>query len=266
MTRQSDGRLKAEFRLWDVFAGQQLDGKQYFTTPDNWRRIAHIISDAIYETLTGEKGYFDSRVVFVDETGPKDRRVKRLTIMDQDGANVKYLTRGDDLVLTPRLAALLPGFKPELRTDGAGFHLLIDGREVREEIRTPSVSRDASVVAKLPVVRLWVKEHLRWLARDGGVVADGRDQGTAVFPEADHKFYLDAALATRAARRLQDWQRNGDPPTLEQVRQDLAARDRQDETRDEAPLTVPPGAVVIDTTDLNVDEVVDTCLTHIRGT
>src|ERR1043166_3140269 len=102
MTRQGDGRLKAEFRLWDVFAGQQLDGKQYFTTPDNWRRIAHIISDAIYETLTGEKGYFDSRIVFIDETGPKDRRVKRLAIMDQDGFGVRYLTRGDELVLTPR--------------------------------------------------------------------------------------------------------------------------------------------------------------------
>ncbi len=102
ITRQPDGRLKAEFRLWDVFAGQQLDGKQYFTTADNWRRIAHIISDAIYQTLTGDKGYFDSRIVFVDETGPKDRRVKRLAIMDQDGAGVRYLTRGDDLVLTPR--------------------------------------------------------------------------------------------------------------------------------------------------------------------
>jgi TolB protein len=102
MTRQNDGRLKAEFRLWDVFAGSQLYGKQYFTAPDNWRRFAHIISDAIYEQLTGEKGYFDSRVVFVDETGPKDRRVKRLTLMDQDGANLRYLTRGDDLVLTPR--------------------------------------------------------------------------------------------------------------------------------------------------------------------
>ena len=104
ITRQGDGRLKAEFRLWDVFAGQQLDGKQYFTTPDNWRRIAHIISDAIYERLTGEKGYFDTRVVFVDETGPKERRIKRLAIMDQDGANVRYLTRGDDLVLTPRFS------------------------------------------------------------------------------------------------------------------------------------------------------------------
>ncbi|HZP77650.1 MAG TPA: Tol-Pal system beta propeller repeat protein TolB [Pseudolabrys sp.] len=102
ITRQGDGRLRAEFRLWDIFAGQQLTGQQYFTTPDNWRRIAHIISDAIYERLTGEKGYFDSRIVFVDESGPKDRRVKRLAIMDQDSANLRYLTRGDDLVLTPR--------------------------------------------------------------------------------------------------------------------------------------------------------------------
>src|SRR5687767_2329667 len=104
ITRQGDGRLKTEFRLWDVFQSQQLAGQQYFTAPDNWRRIAHIISDAIYERLTGEKGYFDSRVVFVDESGPKDRRVKRLAIMDQDGANVRYLTRGDDLVLTPRFS------------------------------------------------------------------------------------------------------------------------------------------------------------------
>jgi len=105
VTRQSDGRIKAEFRLWDVTTGQQLGpGQQYVTTPDNWRRIAHIISDAIYERLTGEKGYFDSRVVFVDETGPKERRIKRLAIMDQDGANVRYLTRGDDLVLTPRFS------------------------------------------------------------------------------------------------------------------------------------------------------------------
>ncbi len=104
ITRQSDGRLKAEFRLWDVFAGTQLTGQQYFTTPDNWRRIAHIISDAVYERLTGEKGYFDTRIVFIDETGPKQRRVKRLAIMDQDGANVRYLTRGEDIVLTPRFS------------------------------------------------------------------------------------------------------------------------------------------------------------------
>jgi TolB protein len=104
MTRQGDGRLKAEFRLWDVTTGQPLDGQQYYTSPEYWRRIAHIISDRIYEKLTGEKGYFDSRVVFVDESGPKERRVKRLALMDQDGANVRYLTRGADLVLTPRFS------------------------------------------------------------------------------------------------------------------------------------------------------------------
>src|SRR6476659_8954328 len=104
MTRQGDGRLKAEFRLWDVTSGQQLTGQQYFTSPEYWRRIAHIISDQIYERLTGDKGYFDSRIVFVDESGAKERRVKRLALMDQDGANVRYLTRGADLVLTPRFS------------------------------------------------------------------------------------------------------------------------------------------------------------------
>jgi len=102
VTRQPDGRLRAEFRLWDIFASQQMTGQQFFTTPENWRRVAHIIADAIYQRLTGEKGYFDTRVVFVAESGPKDKRVKRLAIMDQDGANVRYLTRGEDLVLTPR--------------------------------------------------------------------------------------------------------------------------------------------------------------------
>lgn len=104
VTGQADGRLKAEFRLWDIFSGQQLTGQQYFTDAKFFRRIAHIISDQVYERLTGEKGYFDSRIVFVDESGPKERRIKRLSIMDQDGANVRYLTRGEDLVLTPRFS------------------------------------------------------------------------------------------------------------------------------------------------------------------
>jgi TolB protein len=104
ITRQQDGRVNAELRLWDVFAGQQLTGQLYSKTTDNWRRIAHIISDGIYERLTGEKGFFDSRIVFIVETGTKAQRIKRLAIMDQDGANVRYLTRGDELVLTPRFS------------------------------------------------------------------------------------------------------------------------------------------------------------------
>jgi TolB protein len=101
---QLDGRIKAEFRLWDVFGKAQLDGQLYFSAPDNFRRIAHIISDRIYERLTGEKGYFDSRIVFVDETLSQDRRIKRLAMMDQDGEEVRYLTDGSDLVLAPHFS------------------------------------------------------------------------------------------------------------------------------------------------------------------
>ena len=104
VSQEGDGRLKAEFRLWDVFGANQLIGQQFFTNPQNKRRLAHIISDAIYKELTGEGGYFDSRVVFVDESGPKQKRIKRLAIMDQDGANLRYLSNGEDLVLTPRFS------------------------------------------------------------------------------------------------------------------------------------------------------------------
>ena len=102
VTRDSGGRLKTEFRLWDVTTGQQITGQQYFTDPNNWRRVGHIISDAVYTKITGVGGFFDTRVVFVDESGPKENRRKRLAVMDQDGANVRYLTQGDNLVVTPR--------------------------------------------------------------------------------------------------------------------------------------------------------------------
>jgi TolB protein len=100
----ADGKLRAEFRLWDVYSGQQLTGEQFFTRPRDARRVGHLIADAIYERITGEKSYFDTRIVFVDESGPKDKRVKRLAIMDQDGFNVRLLTTGNDLVLTPRFS------------------------------------------------------------------------------------------------------------------------------------------------------------------
>ena len=101
---QRDGRLKVEFRLWDVFGEAQMTGLAYFTAPDNWRRVAHIIADEIYKRVTGESGYFDTRVVYISETGPSNRRIKRLAIMDQDGANHRFLTDGRALVLTPRFS------------------------------------------------------------------------------------------------------------------------------------------------------------------
>ena len=101
---QQGGQIVAQVRVWDVFGGSQLVGSQFATSPDNVRRLAHIVADAAYSQLTGFKGFFDSRVAFVDESGPKSNRVKKLAIMDWDGANVRYLTRGQELVLTPRFS------------------------------------------------------------------------------------------------------------------------------------------------------------------
>ncbi len=99
-----DDKLRVEFRLWDVVASKEMIALAFSTTPQNWRRVAHIISDKIYQRLTGEEGYFDTRIIYVSETGKKTQRYKKLAIMDQDGANVKYLTLGNELVLTPRFS------------------------------------------------------------------------------------------------------------------------------------------------------------------
>ena len=96
------GDLTVEFRLWDVFAGSQMRGLRFSAAEDQWRRVAHRIADAVYQRITGEDGYFDSQIVYVSETGPALDRVKRIAIMDQDGANHRFLTDGSDLVLTPR--------------------------------------------------------------------------------------------------------------------------------------------------------------------
>jgi len=104
LTLRDDGMMVAEFRLWDVLSEQQLTGLRYTAQPTTWRRIAHKISDDIYRRLTGERGYFDSRVVYIAESGSKLDRRKRLAIMDQDGHNHRFLTEGDALVLTPRFA------------------------------------------------------------------------------------------------------------------------------------------------------------------
>ncbi len=103
VTQQGD-KIRVTFRLWDIYGEQQIAGKEYNTFRSNWRRIAHVMSDEIYKRLTGEEGYFDSRIVYVAESGPAKKRVKRLAIMDQDGENHKYLTDGQYLALTPRFS------------------------------------------------------------------------------------------------------------------------------------------------------------------
>jgi len=99
---QGGSKVRVEFRLWDVLPGQQIQGTAYSTETANWRRIAHIISDVIYERLLGEKGYFDTRVVYIAGSGPRDRRMKRLAVMDQDGENNRFLTDGTWIAKTPR--------------------------------------------------------------------------------------------------------------------------------------------------------------------
>jgi TolB protein len=104
VAQQPDGRIRTEFRLWDVITNKQLAGQQFTGTVDNWRRLAHLVADQVYERLTGEQGYFDTRVVFIDETGPKDKRIKKLSVMDQDGFNGRILSQGNELILGPRFS------------------------------------------------------------------------------------------------------------------------------------------------------------------
>ncbi len=105
--QQAGGNIKVDFRLWDVVVGQQATGLSFTSQPNNWRRLAHIIADAIYKRVTGEEGYFDTRIAYVSETGPGNARVKRIAVMDQDGANNRYLTDGKSLAVTPRFSPTL---------------------------------------------------------------------------------------------------------------------------------------------------------------
>jgi TolB protein len=101
----SGNQIVVKFRVFDVFSGEQLgEGLQFAGTPRTWRRMAHKVADAVYSRITGEGGYFDSRVVYVAESGPKNARLKRLAVMDYDGANVQYLTDSSAIVLAPRFS------------------------------------------------------------------------------------------------------------------------------------------------------------------
>ena len=101
---ETNGNIRIEFRLWDVYAEQQMAGWAFSTARSNWRQISHRIADKVYERLTGEIGYFDTRIAYIAESGPAKKRIKRLAIMDQDGANHRFLTNGSNLVLTPRFS------------------------------------------------------------------------------------------------------------------------------------------------------------------
>jgi CMP/dCMP kinase len=174
------------------------------------------------------------------------------------------LKSGVDSADRDELARLLLTFQPDIAADAQGFQVSAEGRDITRELRTPEVTQASSQVATQPQVRRWVGEVLRRLARDGGVVAEGRDMGSAVFPDAEVKFYLDADLDIRAARREREIQVEGGRPSLAGTLRDMAERDNRDQNRKLAPLSMPEGAHYLDTTNLDPEEVIEHCLATIR--
>lgn len=157
------------------------------------------------------------------------------------------------------LSQFLPTLQFQVVPGADGMAILVAGQDISRAIREPHVSRGASVVATLRPVRLWVKATLRDLAAAGGVIAEGRDMGTNVFPEADVKIYLDASLEVRAHRRWLELQAQGRFQEEELVREDMAQRDRRDRERQEDPLRVPEGAHWLDSTCFDLDQVEEIC-------
>ncbi|HET9161373.1 MAG TPA: Tol-Pal system beta propeller repeat protein TolB [Caulobacteraceae bacterium] len=155
VTQEPDGRLRVDFRLWNVGAGQYLVGQQFVASPDSWRRIAHKIADVVYERLTGEKGYFDSRVAFVAESGPKTNRRRVLALMDQDGANPQLIDTGAGQVFTPRFSSQSQEITYMSLTDSGAQVYLYNLENARREalgsyhgmVFAPRFSPDGSKVA-----------------------------------------------------------------------------------------------------------------------
>ncbi len=161
---------------------------------------------------------------------------------------------------TPGVVALLPATRITMEPgapSGGQPRVLVDGRDVTEDIRLPEISRLASVVSAISEVRDWLLPVQRKIGSQGGVVAEGRDMGTRVFPEAEAKFFLEADVAVRAHRRHRELAAAGHHSgSLEETQAELQARDERDRSREVAPLTVAPGARMIDTSALEVDQVV----------
>jgi len=154
--------------------------------------------------------------------------------------------------------------KLELVPRGNQIRLFLDGEDITEKIRTEEVGMGASKISQHRVVREKLWELQRKLGEQGGVVAEGRDMGTVVFPDADYKFFLTASLEERARRRYQELLQRGEKVELEQIKKEVEKRDAQDSQRDLAPLKPAPEAIQIDTTHLNVDQVVDLILKEIH--
>ena len=155
------------------------------------------------------------------------------------------------------LTELCRSMHVKFNDQGGHLHVFVDGDDVTMKIRTEEIGLLASQISAVPLVREVLLSVQRDIATDGGVVADGRDMGTVVFPDAEIKFFLDASVRERVGRRYQELLERGDGVALQDVESDLLLRDRMDRERPIAPLIVPPDAIRIDSTDKTITEVVD---------
>jgi CMP/dCMP kinase len=162
------------------------------------------------------------------------------------------------------LVLFLKGLDFHSEGQGPGQKIWVAGEDIAQEIRTPEISWLASVFSMKPEVRSFLTQKQRALGEEGGLVAEGRDMGTVIFPQARYKFYLSAEVSVRAWRRFKELVERGQMVSLEKVRQEMEERDRQDEQRPLAPLRPAPGAVIIDTSGLSVDQVVEKMISFIR--
>jgi len=166
----------------------------------------------------------------------------------------KALRAGVPLDSPAELEKMAEAVRIDLLPRGGKLHVLLDGEDITDQIRTSEVSHAASVVAALPGVRRPLVAEQRRAGAEGGVVMEGRDIGTVVFPHAGLKIYLDASPEVRAVRRLKELQEKGEVPTLAQVLADVHERDRRDRERTASPLVQALDAVVVDNTAMDAEE------------
>lgn len=175
----------------------------------------------------------------------------------------KALQEGLDLEDEKALVELARRTTIVLEKNEEGLEVYVDNQKVTEEIRTPQVTNSVSYLAKLAGVRERMVDLQREMGKGGGVVLEGRDIGTVVFPEADYKFYLDASLKERAKRRFQELKAKGYKVNLKEVEEEVVIRDREDKGREIGPLKVAEGAIVIDSTEMSIEEEAETVLKYI---
>jgi CMP/dCMP kinase len=177
---------------------------------------------------------------------------------------LKVLREGVDLADDRKLTALLGSTAIDLRTDAGAIEVLLDGVDVAGQIRTPEVSQMASKVSALKAVRDHMLELQRLMGGRGHVVAEGRDIGTVVFPEAEVKIFLDASVAERARRRSAELRAAGQAVEIEATLREIEERDKRDSERELAPLRKAEGALVIDSSSSKAEEVAARALAEIR--